>query len=93
MKEEEDWRKKEEAEKEAKEKATVDAQKRQIKVSPHFFHSFRKLIMFQMLKKQKDVCNAQLVDIGGVSTSIISGVWNKLGLDRHCILQRSRVQS
>ena len=70
-KEEEDW-KKEEAEKQAHEKATVDAQKRQMKVSPHIFHSFWKLIMFQTLKKQKEVNKVQWVVVGGVNARINS---------------------
>jgi len=65
-KEEEDW-KKVDAEKEVYEKATENARKMKIKLSPQIFCSFQKLIMFQILKKHKEVHRVLWMVVGGVS--------------------------
>ena len=46
--------------------------------------------MFQMLKKQKEVCKVQWVVIGGVSTeNNFQNLGTNLGFVRHSILMRS----
>jgi len=63
--------------------------------SQWIYHSsifFWSLIMFQMLKKQKEAHRVKWVVIGGVSTRNISRVWELTWLDRHCIQKRSPVR-
>jgi len=59
--------------------ATVDAWRRQIKVSPHLFHPFWKLILFQILKKKKESHKAQGMVIGGVSAGLFPESRTDLG--------------
>ena len=68
MKEKDDWNQKEEVDKEVQEKAAADAQRRQLKVSPHLSCTFWRLTLFQMLKKQKEAHKAWWVVVGEVST-------------------------
>src|SRR5882724_11901617 len=76
-------------------KFTQDDLKRKIKIIPLFLLCFWKLIMFQILKKQKEAHKVWWVVIGGVSAGSYS--WSPgtdLGFDSHCRLLRcvERVQ-